>query len=122
MLTAQEAATAWEDARREAHDAAQLARVRVVPAPRTPAMEAYHEECRLKFIRWNPAQFETTQRGEVVMVRCPRVADGSCGFGSIDLDLILAHFNTTDHYDPKIDELGATVFVPVFAGERPGHG
>ena len=118
MLTNQEAATAWADARRAAHDAEQAARVRITPMARTTAMEAYHEACRQKFVLWAPTKFGGTQRGQVVLVRCPR----KCGFGSIDLDMILAHFNTTGHYDHEADELEAEIVEPVFAGERPGHG
>ena len=122
LLTAQEAAEAWDDDRREEHQVAQGARVRIVPARRTPEMEAYHEECRQKYLRWDPVKFGTIERGECVLIRCPRVWDGKCVFGSIDLDLLEAHFDATGHWDPEVDALDATVFNPVYAGEGPGHG
>jgi hypothetical protein len=119
MLTNNEAAQAWANAREEAHDAANLARVRIVPAPRTLAKEAYHEECRQKYLQWDPVKFGQLRRGECMVIGCPRK---DCGYGSVDPDLILEHFETTGHYDPDVDHVTATRFTPVFAGEHPGHG
>ena len=118
LLTNQEAATAWDEARREEHYAAQLHRVRITPALRTPAIDAYHEECRQKYLEWDPVKFKTLRRGECVLIECPRAA---CGFGTVDPELLLDHFDATDHYDPKVDVLDATTFNPVFAGEDPVH-
>ena len=112
---AQGAADAREDGRRGERRAALGAQVRITPGRRTPGKDAYHEACRQKVLAWDPVAFATVERGECVLMHCPRY--GKCFFGTVDLDTLMDHFEHSGHWQDG-DELDVTIITPVYAGER----